>query len=179
MKNIFFYETNIGTIGIVEENQQITNVLFEADSCFSKNAGLNTALSEQIDSNRNMIFNGYQLNESHLIKEASNQLYEYLQGERQRFSLPLAPSGTTFMKKVWECLCNIPYGKTKSYKEIALAAGNERACRAVGLANNRNPIPLFIPCHRVIGSNGKLIGYRGGLQTKQALLALEKQYADI
>ena len=80
------------------------------------------------------------------------------------------------MLKVWETLCSVPYGKTASYTEIAIAAGNPRAVRAVGMANNRNPVPIFIPCHRVIGIDGKLVGYRGGLSVKKTLLDLEKKH---
>lgn len=81
------------------------------------------------------------------------------------------------MQTVWTALCAVPYGETRSYKEIAQTVGNPGACRAVGLANNRNPIPLFIPCHRIIGSDGGLTGYRGGLTVKSYLLELEKRYA--
>jgi len=88
--------------------------------------------------------------------------------------LPLAPAGTAFMQKVWNALLTIPYGETRSYKEIAIAVGNSKACRAVGMANNRNPISVVIPCHRVIGANGKLVGYGGGLDIKSYLLDLEK-----
>ena len=87
--------------------------------------------------------------------------------------MPTAPSGTEFQQKVWKALKDIPYGKTKSYKDIAAAVGNEKACRAVGMANNRNPISIIIPCHRVIGKNGKLVGYGGGLEIKEYLLKLE------
>lgn len=175
MKNIFFYQTNIGRIGIAEEDNQIMNVFFETDTCHDQNSDL----IEYTDSNEHVTIKGCYLNETDVLREASSQLYDYLLGKLQVFSLPLAPNGTTFMKKVWSCLCDIPYGKTKSYKEIAEAVGNAKACRAVGLANNRNPLPIFIPCHRVIGANGKLIGYRGGLETKLQLLELEKQYGNI
>ncbi|MPN61018.1 Methylated-DNA--protein-cysteine methyltransferase [bioreactor metagenome] len=80
------------------------------------------------------------------------------------------------MKNVWESLCHIPYGETRSYQQIAESIGNKKASRAVGLANNRNPIPIFIPCHRVIGANGKLVGYGGGLEIKSFLLDLEKKH---
>ena len=83
--------------------------------------------------------------------------------------------GTAFQKKVWQALCSIPYGETRSYKEIAIQIGNERACRAVGMANNKNPIGILIPCHRVIGTNHKLVSYAGGLDKKAFLLKLEKE----
>lgn len=110
-----------------------------------------------------------------LGKEAVHQLQEYFAGERTVFDLPLAPSGTDFQRSVWDALCEIPYGETRSYKEIAEAIGNPKACRAVGMANNRNPISIVIPCHRVIGANGDLVGYGGGLDKKVWLLQLEKE----
>ncbi|MDO5305693.1 MAG: methylated-DNA--[protein]-cysteine S-methyltransferase, partial [bacterium] len=93
--------------------------------------------------------------------------------KRTVFNLKLAPKGTPFQKKVWAELLKIPYGKTVSYQDIAVSIGNPDACRAVGMANNKNPIPIFIPCHRVIGKNGNLTGYAGGLDCKQALLEIE------
>ena len=95
-------------------------------------------------------------------------------GQRKEFDIPLAPQGTDFQKKVWKALQNINYGTTASYKEIAQKINNPKAVRAVGMANNQNPIAIIIPCHRVIGSNGKLVGYAGGLELKQKLLELEK-----
>lgn len=111
--------------------------------------------------------------ESPLLRQARAQLEEYLAGRRRSFDLPLAPSGTEFQCKVWEALTRIPYGETRSYKQIAEAVGCPRGCRAVGLANNRNPISIVIPCHRVIGADGRLVGYGGGLPLKEALLRLE------
>ena len=103
------------------------------------------------------------------------QLEEYFSGKRSSFSLPMAPVGTQFMQDVWQALVTIPYGEVRSYRDIAKAIGNPKACRAVGMANNRNPLPIIIPCHRVIGANGKLVGYAGGLDCKEKLLALEKE----
>ena len=111
--------------------------------------------------------------ETALIKEANRQLSEYLKGERRMFDLPLNPRGTDFQKRVWRALCDIPYGETRSYKQIAEAIGNPKAVRAVGMANNRNPITIVVPCHRVIGADGKLVGYGGGLEMKEFLLRLE------
>lgn len=108
-----------------------------------------------------------------VLIEAERQLREYFNGERKEFQLPLAPEGTAFQQKVWKALQTIPYGETRSYKEIAAQTGNEKACRAVGMANHRNPIGIMIPCHRVIGSGGKLVGYAGGLDKKKFLLELE------
>jgi methylated-DNA-[protein]-cysteine S-methyltransferase len=107
------------------------------------------------------------------LKDTIRQLRAYFAGELETFDLPLAPQGTAFQLKVWKLLCDIPYGETISYGELARRAGNPKASRAVGLANGSNPISIVIPCHRVIGSNGKLTGYGGGLPNKEKLLALE------
>lgn len=102
-----------------------------------------------------------------------NEIMEYLNGKRKSFDIKYQINGTEFQKKVWKELTNIPYGETRSYKEIAIAIGNPKASRAVGMANNKNPISIVVPCHRVIGSDGKLVGYAGGLDIKKALLDLE------
>lgn len=102
------------------------------------------------------------------------ELSEYFQGRRTEFSVPLNPSGTQFQKQVWKALREIPYGETRSYKEIAEVIGNPKACRAVGMANHKNPLPILVPCHRVIGSDGSLTGYAGGLEIKKKLLCLER-----
>ncbi|SFJ60596.1 methylated-DNA--[protein]-cysteine S-methyltransferase [Terrisporobacter glycolicus] len=149
MNNIFFYETEIGIIGIRENNKSITDIFFS-----------------KVDTNDN-------IEETDLIKECFKQLKEYFEGNRRAFDLPLETRGTEFQKKVWDELLKIPYGETKSYKDIAIAIGNEKACRAIGMANNKNHIPIIIPCHRVIGSNGKLVGYAGGLNVKEKLLNIE------
>jgi len=109
------------------------------------------------------------------LRDVAQQLRSYFAGELENFNLPLAPEGTFFQQKVWRELCKIPYGETISYGELARRIGNPNASRAVGLANGSNPIPIVIPCHRVIGSNGKLTGYGGGLPIKEKLLALEKR----
>jgi methylated-DNA-[protein]-cysteine S-methyltransferase len=109
------------------------------------------------------------------FKNAISQLHSYFAGELQEFDLPLAPEGTPFQLKVWKRLCQIPYGETISYGQLAHRIGNPKASRAVGLANGANPIPIVIPCHRVIGSDGKLTGYGGGLPIKEKLLALERR----
>jgi methylated-DNA-[protein]-cysteine S-methyltransferase len=103
-----------------------------------------------------------------------SQLEQYFEGKRRGFDLPLAPEGTAFQQRVWRSLLDIPYGETISYGELAARIGNKAASRAVGLANGSNPLPIVIPCHRVIGSNGKLTGYGGGLPIKHQLLALER-----
>lgn len=109
------------------------------------------------------------------LAEQVRQLRAYFRGELQTFALELAPEGTEFQLRVWRALREIPYGETISYRELARRVGNEKACRAVGLANGRNPLPIIVPCHRVIGSNGSLTGFGGGLQNKQRLLALESR----
>lgn len=110
-----------------------------------------------------------------LLAKAFLQLDEYFNKKRQVFELPLAPEGTKFQSKVWDALQKIPYGKTISYKTLAELCGNAKASRAVGGANHRNPLPIFIPCHRVIGANGQLVGYGGGLSIKQFLINLEQE----
>lgn len=107
-----------------------------------------------------------------------DQLEEYFVGERTSFDLPLAESGTTFQRAVWAALRRIPYGHTASYGQIAEVVGRPRASRAVGLANGANPIAIIVPCHRVVGSNGNLTGYGGGLERKRFLLELERRSAD-
>lgn len=109
-----------------------------------------------------------------LLREAAAQLRAYLSGRLRAFTVPLAPAGTPFMLRVWALLQAIPYGRTASYGAVAARAGNPAGARAVGLANNRNPLPLFIPCHRVVGANGRLTGYRGGLALKARLLEMER-----
>lgn len=154
MGNVFYYETKLGTIGIAESNDKITHLFFEGETFPKKN---------------------YERKETPVLAEAGRQLLEYFDGGRREFDLPLAPEGTEFMLRVWTALQKIPYGETRSYKEIAAMTGNSKASRAVGLANNRNPIAIFIPCHRVIGANGTLVGYGGGLDKKIFLLDLERR----
>ncbi|MBN7773315.1 methylated-DNA--[protein]-cysteine S-methyltransferase [Clostridium aminobutyricum] len=151
MKNLFYYETIVGTIGIAEENGFLTDLFFGEE-----NAPENSVQKE-----------------SPLLKEAVRQLKEYFTGSRKNFDLPLAPQGTDFQKRDWKALQEIPYGATVSYLDIAQKIGCPKGARAVGLANNRNPISIIIPCHRVIGKNGKLVGYGGGVDKKIKLLELE------
>lgn len=108
-----------------------------------------------------------------LLERAARQLEEYFAGRRREFDLPLAPAGTPFQREVWRALQRIPYGETRSYGEVAAMVGRPRACRAVGMADNRNPLPIVIPCHRVVGASGELVGYAAGLDIKRKLLALE------
>jgi methylated-DNA-[protein]-cysteine S-methyltransferase len=154
MKNSFYYDTKIGRIEIEENGEAITKIDY-----------VQKGIEEDSD-----------VKETALLKEAIKQLNEYFDGKRSIFDLPLAPEGTEFQKKVWNALKEIPCGETKSYGEIAKIIGNEKASRAVGMANNKNPIMIVIPCHRVIGANGKLVGYAAGLEVKENLLSLEKNY---
>ena len=117
----------------------------------------------------------YILSETPFIHETYQQLSEYFQGKRKKFTIPLNPQGTRFQKKVWKELLKIPYGTTCTYQEIAKKIGHPKAYRAVGNANHQNPIPILIPCHRVVGKNNKLTGYTLGLPIKEYLLQLEKE----
>lgn len=153
MNNIFFYETDIGKIGIAENGKAITNVYF----------------------NNGQILEEFNIEETDLLRKAGKELKEYFNGERTEFDIPLEVDGTDFRKSVWKELCNIPYGETCTYGDIAKRIGNPKASRAVGLANNKNRIPIFIPCHRVIGANGKLVGFAGGIEIKKYLLDLESK----
>jgi len=114
-----------------------------------------------------------------LLQETRRQLDEYFSGKRRQFSLPLAMEGTDFQINVWKALTTIPYGTTWSYKELAAAVGNPAACRAVGNANGKNKIVIIVPCHRVIGSDGDLVGFASGLVRKRYLISLEQSYAEI
>lgn len=107
------------------------------------------------------------------LAEGARQLGEYFAGERRHFDLPLAAAGTDFQRQVWAALALIPFGEQRSYRDIARGIGRERAVRAVGAANGRNPLPIVVPCHRVVGSNGALTGFAGGLEIKRRLLELE------
>ena len=113
-----------------------------------------------------------------LLRRAAEEIDDYFAGLRRDFTLPLAPEGTPFQQKVWEALRTIPYGETRTYGQIAAQIGRPTACRAVGMANNRNPIAIVVPCHRVVGSTGALVGYAGGLGVKTHLLNLEKAHED-
>lgn len=112
------------------------------------------------------------------LAEAKRQIEEYFAGARQDFDLPLSPQGTPFQCRVWAELRRIPFGETISYGELAARIGKPSASRAVGAANGRNPLPVVVPCHRVIGSDGRLTGFGGGLPTKQALLDLERRVGE-
>jgi methylated-DNA-[protein]-cysteine S-methyltransferase len=155
MKSLYHYDYPIGVLGIAEENGVLSHV------CFGRESKLP----------------GHEIKETPLIRKAAAQLGEYFNGERKEFDLPLAPHGTNFQHAVWNVLQTIAAGETRSYKEIAVLIGKPRAARAVGMANGSNPIAIIIPCHRVIGQNGDLTGYAGGIAIKRYLLDLEKRYA--
>ena len=147
------YPSPLGDIALTANEQGLSALAFQAGKSPITFTGLNEDNSK--------------------FSDVTQQLSEYFAGERKTFDLPLAPEGTTFQKQVWQALTEIPCGETKSYGWIAKSINNEKAVRAVGTANGANPIALIVPCHRVIGSNGKLTGYAGGLALKAKLLMHE------
>lgn len=149
----------IGRLMLEEEDGALVRVAFERE--------IPAGIEEQAEE--------LPLQTIEVLEKAERQLDEYFAGERKVFNLPLAPKGTEFQKKVWAALCDIPYGETRSYGQIAAAVGNPKASRAVGMANHRNPISIIVPCHRVIGADGRLVGFGGGLWIKEKLLKLEKE----
>lgn len=151
MKYGYYYDTMIGRLRIEEEDNAIVGV--SAENFCSKGC--------------------FEQKETELIRTTYLQLEEYFAGKRTKFSLPIHLEGTEFQKKVWEELRKIPYGETRSYGEIAQAVNSPNASRAVGGANHRNPILVIVPCHRVIGANGALVGFGAGLPMKEKLLNLE------
>lgn len=159
MEHRYCYQTPLGTILIADDGRSITKM-----SLLPGTAG--SGKNEPCENER----------ETPLIRKAYEQLLDYFAGKRESFDLPLNPAGTPFQQKVWEALRAIPYGETRTYKQIAEAVGSPRACRAVGMANNCNPVVIAIPCHRVIGADGKLVGYACGLDKKEFLLGLEKEH---
>lgn len=151
----YHYDSPIGTICIENDSANITGVYLQKNS--------NT-------------YKTFKNNPSQLTLECVKQLSEYFNGSRKEFSLPLSPQGTVFRRKVWQALTNIPYGETRTYGDIARQIDSPKACRAVGGANNKNPIMIIIPCHRVIGHRGDLVGYACGINIKKFLLELEKTH---
>ena len=155
MKNVWYYDFPTGTMGIAQENDAITHIFF-------KDLGS---------------FDGYEIKETQLIKRTAMEIEEYFAGKRRSFDIPLSMSGTDFQRLVWKALQTIPFGETRSYKDIAIQIGNPKACRAVGMANNKNPVAIVVPCHRVIGHDGSMTGYAGGINVKEYLLDVEKRNA--
>lgn len=156
MVNVNFYNTSIGLFKIAEDGTGVTELEI-----------VDAKIVEEVETI-----------ETPLLAKAAKQLEEYLSGKRVKFDFPLNPQGTEFQNKVWNVLKTIPYGETWSYKQVAVALGKPTASRAVGMANNRNPIMIVVPCHRVVGSNGDLVGYAGGLDLKASLLDLEKKHGE-
>ncbi|ENV91668.1 methylated-DNA--[protein]-cysteine S-methyltransferase [Acinetobacter bereziniae] len=154
-----FMEMNspVGTLKLVAHDQALVAVLWENEN------PKRVRLAQLIE------------NKNHpVLLETQQQLNEYFQGHRTQFDLALDFAGTEFQQKVWQALLTIPFGETRSYKQIAEQIGNVKAVRAVGAANGKNPISIIAPCHRVVGANGKLVGFAGGLENKDVLLKLEK-----
>jgi len=149
----YSYQTLMGSLTLLEEEGYLVEIRFGKDG----------ETKEE-----------YKIEETPVIEKTFRQLEEYFQGRRQAFDVPLRPRGTEFQRQVWAALLDIPYGETWSYKDLAMKIQRRKAFRAVGMANNKNPLPIIIPCHRVIGSDGKLVGYGGGLKVKEKLLDLEK-----
>jgi len=156
MKYIFSKKTKIGEITVIQEGDKIIGIGFVR----LKRAGIENKITP-------------------LIEKTFTQIEEYLDLKRTKFNLEIELKGTPFQKSVWEELLNIPYGEVRSYKEIAKAIGNGKAYRAVGSANNKNPVAIVVPCHRVINANGNLSGYAGGLALKEKLLNLEKEFRQL
>lgn len=150
MKNYVYYEAPFGMLTLIAEDENLVGLYFG---------------ELEVDGEKM---------ENSVLRETSAQLSEYFLGKRKSFDVPIKMKGTDFQMKCWEGLRTIPYGETRTYQEMARFAGNEKAVRAVGGANHNNPISIIIPCHRVIGKNGKLVGFGGGLDTKEFLLNLEK-----
>jgi methylated-DNA-[protein]-cysteine S-methyltransferase len=155
MKYVWYLGSPIGTMGIAEENGALTHVFLK---------------------DKNQPVEDFENKETPLLKKVVVQFTEYFNGNRSDFDLPLSLYGTDFQIAVWEKVQTIPIGATRSYQDIAIQMGNPNTCRAVGMANSRNPILIIIPCHRVIGSDNTLTGYAGGLDAKKYLLDLEKKY---
>ena len=149
----YLLDTTIGTLQLVSDGTGLTKIEFPG-----RHSAIESGDRAVTDS---------------VLSACIEQLTEYFAGERTHFDLPLNPGGTIFQQTVWAALADIPYGEVRSYKEIAEAIEKPKAVRAVGAANGRNPLPIVVPCHRVIGSDGSLTGFAGGLPTKTRLLTLE------
>ena len=152
MKYVWIMDSILGHIGIIVDDTHLLNIFVGPVPFKAK------------------------IEETPLIKKVEKQLSEYFEGKRKKFDIPIKTLGTEFQETVWKELINIPYGTTLSYKELAKKIKTDKYTRAVGNANNKNPIPIIIPCHRVIGSRGDLVGYALGLEMKEKLLDIEKKY---
>ena len=151
-KGIILENTPLGVLSFIEEDDQLVELNF---------GPLSTDVLKE---------------ETPVLLKAKEEIQEYFQKNRSTFTVPYKLKGTDFQIKVWNALCTIPYGETASYKEIAVKIGNPKACRAIGMANHRNPLPIIVPCHRVINADGSLGGYGGGIDRKITLLETEKQH---
>ena len=151
---ITYFDSPVGWLKITSSFTELNSISFEEKDGFS---------SEHL---------------SEIAKQTIQQLNEYFEGNRKDFDLKLAPAGTEFQQKVWKLVQQVSFGETATYLDIAMASGSEKNTRAVGLANGKNPIPIVIPCHRVVGSNGKLTGYAGGLERKRWLLRHEQKHSN-
>jgi methylated-DNA-[protein]-cysteine S-methyltransferase len=149
--NFQYLDTPVGTLRLVSNGAQLVNIEFECQHSANDDIEIRDAV----------------------LAVCADQLTGYFAGQRRHFELPLAARGTPFQQSVWDALSDIPYGAVRSYRDIARTIGNPAAVRAVGAANGRNPLPIVVPCHRVIGSNGTLTGFAGGLEVKRFLLDLE------
>ncbi len=155
MKAYTYYQCPLGKITIQTNDKGLLGIWFPIQTTQPEDLGL-------------------QNDEHPILCQAVTELNEYFNGSRTEFSLPIAATGTEFQKSVWRALTTIPFGTTSSYQDIANAIGNPKAVRAVGMANGKNPTSIVVPCHRVIGKNGSLSGYAGGIESKRALLDLER-----
>jgi len=151
-------ETPVGTLRLLSNGTQLLQIAFDGGAANPTRAAGDT---------------------DPVLEQASGQLREYFAGQRRVFDLPLAPRGTDFQQSVWRALAEIPWGEWRSYGDLARAIGRPRAVRAVGAANGRNPLPIVVPCHRVVGSDRSLTGFAGGLEIKRYLLALEGSLDDL
>lgn len=163
MERVLLIETPVGPMGIAATERAVTRIFFGRGHTDEK-PGRETEPSVRCTPE----------NAAPLLLQAASELAEYFAGARRVFTFPLAPAGTPFQLSVWKALQAIPYGQTRSYKQVAMQIGRPTACRAVGMANNRNPVAIVVPCHRVIGSSGSLVGYAPGVAVKEQLLRLEK-----
>jgi methylated-DNA-[protein]-cysteine S-methyltransferase len=159
MKYYTEFKTDFCKIILVGDEDGICNLHWENEGC-----------------KRHFEISGDWVRNDSFFVDAVKEIKEYFAGKRKTFGLKLAPQGTDFQKRIWNELRKISYGELRSYQDIAMAIGNKKACRAVGMANSKNPIPLLIPCHRVIGKNGKLTGFAHGLDSKEKLIDMEKKY---
>lgn len=162
MERLLYLETPVGRLGITASPDAVTRIFFAREH-------------QSVPSGRSVPEICTVETATPLLRQTVRELEEYFAGTRRDFTLPLSPAGTPFQQTVWTALRTIPYGQTRTYKQIAVQIGCPTACRAVGMANNRNPIAVVVPCHRVVGSSGTLTGYAGGLDVKEHLLELEKR----